>query len=134
MNVKKALLEYSKLTDECRQLEEIIGRIAYRLEKPEIAIFVFSRTSTENICKMRNRLVELSEDYAEKLKSISESLSDTEKIISSLDDPLERIILRSRYIDALTWEDISEKTGYEWAQLHRLHKKALTALESRKVQ
>lgn len=132
MSIKENLQEYSKLCSERKQLEEIIERINYRLEKPHIAIYSYTRESAENICLMQTKLVEISESYAEKLKSISDRLSDTEDIISSLENPLYRVILRSRYIDSLSWYDIADRTGYEWAQIHRLHKKAISELEKSK--
>ncbi len=40
----------------------------------------------------------------------------------------DRQILRARYIEGLTWEEVCVIVGYSWQQTHRLHARALLAL------
>ncbi|MDL2248597.1 hypothetical protein LJB89_02760 [Tyzzerella sp. OttesenSCG-928-J15] len=34
-------------------------------------------------------------------------------------------VLRAYYIEGLTWEQVCIEVGYEWAQVHRIHARAL---------
>lgn len=50
-----------------------------------------------------------------------------EQAIDSL-EPVERELLRCRYIDGLEWHQVMAKINYGWAQTHRLHAEALIKL------
>ena len=50
---------------------------------------------------------------------------DIEKKIRAMENTDEQDVLRYRYIDALKWDDIAEKMGYSWRQIHRIHSSAL---------
>ena len=47
------------------------------------------------------------------------------KLIMLVDDPLLNRILDKRYLQYQKWELIAVELGYAWAQIHRLHSKAL---------
>lgn len=51
-----------------------------------------------------------------------------EEAIDTLDDSIQRRLLRLRYIDGRTWEQIGEAMCYSRMQLNRLHRKALENL------
>lgn len=40
----------------------------------------------------------------------------------------EQMLIRYRYLDGLTWEEVCVRLGYAWSQTHRLHAKALKDL------
>lgn len=46
--------------------------------------------------------------------------------IESMKDETEKTVLRLRYIHWLQWEQIAERMGYGWTQVHRIHGRALT--------
>lgn len=46
--------------------------------------------------------------------------------IESMQDETEKTVLRLRYIHWLRWEQIAERMGYSWKQIHRIHGMALT--------
>lgn len=50
-----------------------------------------------------------------------------EKAIEGL-EPTARLIFRHRYIEGMKWEEICVAVGYEWSQIHRLHRAALAKL------
>lgn len=57
-------------------------------------------------------------------KRISIRREITQKI-EQMQDETEKMVLRLRYIHWLRWEQIAERMGYGWAQVHRIHGKAL---------
>lgn len=71
----------------------------------------------------------LEECYMDKLEMATEAILSIEQNIESL-DPVERELIRLRYIDGKEWQDIADTIGYSWAQTHRHHGKALKKLEA----
>ena len=47
------------------------------------------------------------------------------KAIASVPDGRLRVLLRMRYVDGLTWEQIAEEMHYSWRQIVRMHGNAL---------
>jgi DNA-directed RNA polymerase specialized sigma subunit len=45
--------------------------------------------------------------------------------IELMQDETEKELLKFRYLRGLQWDDICIELGFEWAQVHRIHKKAL---------
>lgn len=45
--------------------------------------------------------------------------------------PIEKTLLRYRYLDGLKWEKICVLLNYSWRQTHRLHADALKSLEDK---
>ncbi len=58
-------------------------------------------------------------------KRISIRREITQKI-EQMQDETEKTVLRLRYIHWLRWEQIAERMGYGWTQVHRIHGRALT--------
>lgn len=71
------------------------------------------------------RLVNL---YARKIEALAAEQLAIETAIGSLGDSTLRILLRYKYLDGMKWEEVCLALGYEWAQTHRLHAKALELL------
>lgn len=74
-------------------------------------------------------LVELSELYQKRHAELVAATVEVERAIASLEDPVERVLMRSRYIDGLKWEEVCLVVGYSWQQTHRIHARALGRLE-----
>ncbi len=129
MNVREKLKSYIWLCAERRQLEECIAQLKYRIDKPKIALFMCDRPTVTAIAQMQTRLVELCGVYTGKLEDICSELDYIVNAINMLENPLERVVLRERYINNLSWEDIGAVTGYEWAQVHRIHRNAVKHIE-----
>ena len=66
--------------------------------------------------------------YREKLQVLVDCQIRIEKAIEGL-NPIEREVLRLRYIDGAEWIDIAETINYEWAQTHRVHARALAKIK-----
>ena len=67
--------------------------------------------------------------------SLDQQLSDILTLLDGLSDQRYRDVLAYRYIRGMTWEQVARETGYEIAQIYRLHGRALIevnrALDSR---
>ena len=48
-----------------------------------------------------------------------------EKKIDSLDNGTHALLLKYRYIDGYSWEEITELLDYSWRSVHYIHNKAL---------
>lgn len=75
-------------------------------------------------------------DYAAKLDELLnklkkaryqriETCTEIVNTIEMMENEKEKNVLRLRYICGKTWEEVSLSMGYEWAQIHRIHDKAL---------
>ncbi len=60
--------------------------------------------------------------------ALAAALVEVEALIASLDSPTERDLLRYRYIDGLTWEEVCVAINYSWRGTHDIHGAALDKL------
>lgn len=75
--------------------------------------------------KLDELIQELKEERLEKVKR----LRNIEKSIMDLNSEDAQTIMRLRYIDGLKWEDVCVAINYEWAQMHRIHGRALREIK-----
>lgn len=66
--------------------------------------------------------------YKEKEAELDAALLIIENAIEML-EPRERQLVRLRYIDGLTWEQVAVEMNYSWRQVHRIHGDALAKLK-----
>lgn len=69
----------------------------------------------------------LMDRYRAKLTALAAEQLAVEQAIDTLDQR-ERILMRYRYIQGLTWEEICAAMHYSWRQVHRIHASALQQL------
>ncbi|HIT90128.1 MAG TPA: DUF1492 domain-containing protein [Candidatus Merdenecus merdavium] len=50
---------------------------------------------------------------------------EIEQRIEMLKDEDQKNLLKIKYLECKTWTEVCEEVGYEWAQVHRIHNKAL---------
>ena len=65
--------------------------------------------------------------YEEKLAELDAALLWIEDTIDSL-EPGERLLMRYRYIEGMTWEAVCVAVGYSWRQTHNIHSGILDKL------
>lgn len=76
------------------------------------------------------RIVELEDEINVDIDSLIAHKELARQMIESLDDDREKIILYKRYFEKKSFEQISVDTNYSWRQVHRLHGRALVALDN----
>lgn len=73
------------------------------------------------VAKIVDLEIEINDDIDELLVLKKE----IEQVISSVDNPPERLLLKYRYIDGLRWEKIAVNMGYSYRQTLRQHSRIL---------
>lgn len=84
--------------------------------------------------KLQDCVIKIVDLEREIEQQVSEYVAYKRKLIKAIDlhkDEKERLLLRLRYIEYLTWEEISDKMNYSARQIYRLHKQALKNFEMR---
>lgn len=64
--------------------------------------------------------------FARKADLLAEQ-AEIEEALTALESE-ERHLIRCRYMDGLKWDEVCLALGYEWAQTHRIHSRALNKL------
>lgn len=128
--LKKRLWKYQALKSEQEQLLQRLADIEATLYHPKIQRLTGmpSAPSEGNAMEdMAAQHVELQQRYQEQLERLAAEQLAIEKTIEAL-EPTARMLMRYRYLDGLTWEEVCVKLTYSWRQTHRLHARALDAL------
>ena len=79
------------------------------------------------------RHIELQQVYVAKLAEVTTEQIAIENAINAL-EPIERMLLRYRYIDGLEWSAICVRLNYEWTRTHEYHNRALRHLREKSEQ
>ncbi|MBR5878009.1 MAG: hypothetical protein IKY91_00555, partial [Akkermansia sp.] len=58
--------------------------------------------------------------YERKQDELAAAMLEIEEIINGL-EPTERLLMRYRYLDGMTWEKVSVAINYSWRQTHKIH-------------
>ena len=69
----------------------------------------------------------LAKEYDRKLKELLAEQTYIEGMIDGL-DPIERKLMRHRYLEGLTWEKVCVAINYGWTQTHEMHGRILDKL------
>lgn len=76
------------------------------------------------------RLDTLQRKYADLLAELARRQGEIEDAIAALDG-IERMVMRYRYIDGMTWPRVCEAVAYSDKQARRIHARALKRMEER---
>ena len=124
------LKQYKHLDEYINQLIEDCARLRSRAEKITPTLTGMPQGGDgENqrelaIC----RLIDLNNEINEKVDKHVDLGGKIRREIASIDSMNLRVLMYHRYIDGMKWENICVAMGYEWAQIHRMHKEALTLI------
>lgn len=127
---KKDLQQFRKLQIELESIEEQIARLDAKIKKAT-ASFGMSPRGGKSADKEDRiiKLLDLKEDYEIRGGKIIAEQMKIEKGLDKLSDPVEKAVLRYRYIDNMDWEDIQIMIGYEKTQTFKIHSKAIKNLQ-----
>ena len=130
---KEQLRQYRSGQAELVQLRELLCELEGIMTAPSAAKLTGTFGGAADGSRTE-RLVErkaaLETRYRTKQAELLRQQVDIETAIESL-EPVERQLLRYRYLLGLTWEEVSEAMHYSWRQVHNIHARALAALRDR---
>ena len=131
MMTKERLKAYRSQLYEIRQLRSQLADLEARMYSPRGQSLTGmpsgggSGRSIEDITASHVRLTEL---YKQKLYALETEQKAVEDAIDSL-EPVERTVLRHRYIEGLTWEEIEKRMFFYSSHLRRIHNRAIEKLQ-----
>lgn len=135
MTVKEWLSSYKRITARIRLLQRDIDKLTAEIEKASGRTDGMPRGSSPST-QMERIAIELAELKTEKEQAIRESWQCRERIeavIMAVEDPIYMTLLHDRYIELMSWNEITDDLRLINDQYVRgkLHQKALN--EVRKV-
>lgn len=121
---------YIPLTKEVDMLEEKIARLNSEITSPKNQIMSDMPKGGESpeMTDKIIRLIELKNKCNRHWDKIIDLRTEIEEAVVGLDDPMERTILSYRYLMGMNWVEICYEVNYEWAQVHRIHSRALKSM------
>ena len=126
------LIQYRDVKKEIEHIEEEIKRLETRMYGPRVSIISdMPGAPRSNADQIGNNLIKL-EMLRERYKNTLEELCDQQLKIENMIEqfePLERDLIRYRYVDGLKWNEVFKKIGYGQRQTFRIHEKIIEKLE-----
>lgn len=72
-----------------------------------------------------SKLIDLEKTVDDEMVHLLDLKADIRETINQVEDVKGILVLRYRYLDFMTWENLSERMGYSMRQIHRIHEAAL---------
>lgn len=129
--IKQKLHSYNSVRWECKQIAGQLEALETAATSPRIQALdgmPHGHGGGDAMAGIVAELVQMEEKYKAKLHRLNASLAEVEDMIDSLEDPIERRLMRCRYIEGMVWEEVCVEMGYSWRQTHRIHGGALDKL------
>lgn len=125
---KSDLMQYRAIRREAVQLREQIERLEAVMTAPPVQQFTGMPSGgaregsrTDELVARHDELLTL---YRDKLRLLTDAQLAVERAIDVL-DPIERRLMRLRYLDGLRWEAVCVEMSYSWRRVHQIHAQAL---------
>lgn len=127
MNAKEYLQQYrdadreinAKL-DQIRRLRELATKTTQTLTTDRV------QTSAENKVEgIVQKIVDLQQEVNEEIDKLTKIRRDVQSVILSVSDSARRNVLRLRYVQGMSWEQIAVELNYTYRHVMRLHGEAL---------
>lgn len=115
--------EISDLLDERERLRSLAEKIT-----PSLSFAPVHGANTDKMAPVVANLIEVERCIEKRSKELLRARMEAEQIIDRLPDERHRAVLKSYYFSRRSWEECCVAVGYEWAQIHRIHSRALYEL------
>ena len=115
--------EISDLLDERERLRSLAEKIT-----PSLSFAPVYGANTDKMAPVVANLIEVERYIEKRSKELLLARMEAEQIIDRLPDERHRAVLKSYYFSRRSWEECCVAVGYEWAQIHRVHSRALYEL------
>ena len=128
--VKKQLSEYLDIKLEYVQILEKLKEVEAIMTSPraqKLDGMPRGGSGGDPMSALVAQHIALEERYKHQLWRLAAAQEAVETMIESL-EPVERKLMRHRYIDGLSWERVCVAMSYSWRQTHNIHSAALDKL------
>ena len=128
--LKHKLHSYRDLLAEYNQIKDELAKVEAFMEAPRTSNLDGMPRSPgggDPILGVVSHHIELQERYKAQLHRLAAAQQEIENLIEAL-EPGERRLMRCRYIDGMTWEEVCVAIGYSWRQTHNIHSRILEKL------
>lgn len=115
--------EISDLLDERERLRSLAEKVT-----PSLSFAPVYGANTDKMAPVVANLIEVERYIEKRSKELLRARMEAEQIIDRLPDERHRAVLKSYYFSRRSWEECCVAVGYEWAQIHRIHSRALYEL------
>ena len=132
MDVKEFLNQYRESDrsikgkiEQIRHLRELATRTTATLVPDKV------QSSGENKLEYSvQKIVDLEREIENEIKRLIQIKRDVEGVILDVHDPVLQSILRLRYMNCLTWEQIAEEMNYSCRNVYYLSRKAIAQVNA----
>lgn len=128
--LQQAYLLDEKINSRLRELEQLRRLEAsvqgVDLTRERVQCSRRFRSQVENIAQ---KIIDLEQRINSEIDRLLELKLEIRKVIESVDNATEQLLLRLRYIEYKRWDEIAEIMGYSKRQVTRLHGYALQKIK-----
>ena len=128
--LKHLLHSYRDLLAEYSQIKDELAKVEAFMEAPRgsnLDGMPRGGSGGDPVVNVVAHHIALQESYKLQLVKLAAAQAAIENMIEGLESG-ERRLMRCRYIDGLTWEEVCVRIGYSWRQTHNIHAKILDKL------
>lgn len=124
--LQRIMIEYRSIGS----LERRIAALRETLERitPQLDGMPHGSDGKDKMATLTATIVDLEEKLDKRRVNCEVEMQRAETVIDTLPDQ-QRLIMRLRYIDGLTWRQVSEKSNYDKRHCIRIHKRALERIK-----
>lgn len=126
--VKAWLWRYRETKKDVRRYEEELRELLESQESTGAIRYSDMPKGSSNQADLSDYMAEREKVWKKVMKAKYKRIKvfqEVENVIEQLPTADERGILSARYIKGKPWENVCVECGYEWAQMHRIHFRAL---------
>lgn len=127
---KKELQEYYWVRKNIKQLEEKLLELETEVTRQTTRLSDEPKSANntqDKLASIVTEIVSVQEEINKKLKRAYAIAAKIENAIAELPER-EQYLIRARYIELKSWEQIAVDMKYSWRQVHRIHANALRLL------
>ena len=132
MDIKHRLQNYIRLSQEVDQISEQVLSLRQTMysikSSSDMSHIPAGSGNSDKIGSVVAKIADLENNYLHKIDNLIQEQRDLEKIIEKL-EPVEKLLIRARYIECNSWEEVCLTIGYSWRQTHRLHSNVLIKMQ-----
>lgn len=108
------------------ELEELHKWLSIDVRYKEVHIHTNTQNSIE---QTMTRIIDAKKAIRCKIDDLLLHKDRVSEAIAKMDDRLSAVVLRQRYLNRFTWEEVAESIGQSVRNVHRLHATALLKFE-----